>query len=364
MASIVFHPQGCSSGNGLVTLVSPGSAGTGTCFFNDGAFPNSNPAGGYEIQGMPSTVSVTISQGPPDGTTCGEELIALEHQNGCYDLPNLSNRIWWAFCNTGKDCPGVTQKRSYPPPSLSKKTIAAYEGTKRTIDVQKKKDTRSLGVVYTDEKGDYLLSSTGRRVSVVYRNETSDLELDNSPIEKRQSQTFNSPSNCVLDSNTCQSLADSGQLRALCVDCEQGLGNGVKASGSSMIDCRNSGGPCPVTFTDSVTVTDTISESITFGATIGDTGKDGGSGNANFNFGVSVSIATTHGTSEGLLIPQGKIGFVQFQPQAQLGTVVTTSSQGNVCDSAGLNKICGAQPGILVSSSNDADGQYSVVLSS
>ncbi|EHK22100.1 uncharacterized protein TRIVIDRAFT_222460 [Trichoderma virens Gv29-8] len=363
MASIIFHPQGCSSGNGLVTLVSPGSAGTGTCFFNDGAFANSNPSGGYEIQGMPSTVSVTISQGPPDGTTCGEELIALEHQNGCYDFPNLSNRIWWAFCNTGKDCPGVTQRRSYPPPSLSKNAVAANKEIKRIVDVQKK-DTRSLGVVYKDDEGDYLLSSTGRRIQVVYRNETLDLELDSSPIEKRQSQTFSPPSNCMLDSNTCQSLADSGQLRALCLDCEQGLGNGVKASGSSTIDCRNSGGPCPVTFTDSVTVTDTISESITFGATIGDTGKDGANGNANFNFGLSVSIATTHGTSEGLLIPQGKIGFVQFQPQAQLGTVVTTSSQGNVCDSAGLNKICGAQPGILVSSSNDADGQYSVVLSS
>ncbi|KAL6689970.1 hypothetical protein J3F84DRAFT_405517 [Trichoderma pleuroticola] len=364
MASITFHPEGCSSGNGLVTLVSAGSAGTGTCFFNDGAFPNSNPSGGYEIQGMPATVSVTISQGPPDGTTCGEELIALEHQNGCYDFPNLSNRIWWAFCNTGKDCPGVTQKRSYPPPSLSKKTVPANEGTKRTVDHQEKKETRSQGVVYTDEKGDYLLSSTGRRVPVVYHNETGDVELDSSPIEKRQSQTFTPPDNCVLDSSTCQSLADSGQLRALCVDCQQGLGKGVKASGSAMIDCRNSGGPCPVTFTDSVTVTDTISESITFGATIGDTGKDGANGNANFNFGLSVSIATTHGTSEGLLIPQGKIGFVQFQPQAQLGTVVTTTAQGNVCDSAGLNKICGAQPGILVSSSNDADGQYSVVLSS
>ncbi|KAH0531161.1 hypothetical protein TsFJ059_000027 [Trichoderma semiorbis] len=356
MASIVYHPGGCSSGNGLVTLVSAGSAGTGTCFFNDGAFPNGNPSGGYEIQGMPSTVSVTISQGPPDGTTCGEELIALEHQNGCYDLPNLSNRIWWAFCNTGKDCPGVTAKRSYPPPIMVKKSVPAIE--------EKKMETRSQGVIHTDEKGDYLLSSTGRRVPVVYHNETLEAELNSSPIEKRQSQTFNPPSNCVLDSGTCQSLADSGQLKALCVDCEQGLGNGVKASGSSMIDCRNSGGPCPVTFTDSVTVTDTISESITFGATIGDTGKDGANGNANFNFGISVSIATTHGTSEGLLIPQGKIGFVQFQPQAQLGTVVTTSSSGNVCDSAGLNKICGAQPGILVSSNNDADGQYSVVLSS
>jgi hypothetical protein len=305
---------------------------------------------------MPSTVSVVISQGPPDGTTCGEETIALEHQNGCYDLPNLSNRIWWQFCNTGKDCPGVTQKRSYPPPIMSKKTVAANE---------EKKDTRSLGVVYTDDKGDYLLSFAGQRVPVLYHNET-DLELDDSPLEKRQSQTFSPPDNCVLDSGTCQSLADSGQLRALCVDCEQGVGNGVKASGSSMIDCRNSGGPCPVTFTDSVTVTDTISESITFGANIGDTGAEGEGvqGTASFGFGLSVSIATTHGTTQGLLIPQGKIGYVQFQPQAMLGTVVTTSSKGNVCDSAGLNKICGAQPGILVSSSNDADGQYSVVLSS
>ncbi|PON20017.1 hypothetical protein TGAM01_v211111 [Trichoderma gamsii] len=356
MASIVFHPQGCSSGNSLVTLVSAGSAGTGTCFFNDGAFPNSNPAGGYEIQGMPSTVSVVLTQGPTDGTTCGEEIIALEHQNGCYDLPNLSNRVWWQFCNTGKDCPGLSQRRSYPPPSMSKKVV------------RENKDTKSQGVVHTDDKGDYLLNFAGQRVPILYRNETDleNLELDDSPLQKRQSQTFTPPDNCVLDSGTCQSLADSGQLKALCVDCQLGVGNGVKASGTSMIDCRNSGGPCPVTFTDSVTVTDTISESITFGANIGDTGAEGEGvqGTASFGFGVSVSVATSHGTTQGLLIPQGKIGFVQFQPQARLGTVVTTSSKGNVCDSSGLNKICGAQPGILVSSSNDADGQYSIVLSS
>ena len=53
MASITFHPQGCASGNGLVTLVSAGSVGTGTCFFNDGAFPNSNPSGGYEVRTWP-----------------------------------------------------------------------------------------------------------------------------------------------------------------------------------------------------------------------------------------------------------------------------------------------------------------------
>lgn len=53
MASIVYHPGGCSSGNGLVTLVSAGSAGTGTCFFNDGAFPNGNPSGGYEVRIWP-----------------------------------------------------------------------------------------------------------------------------------------------------------------------------------------------------------------------------------------------------------------------------------------------------------------------
>ncbi|KAL7917235.1 hypothetical protein ACQKWADRAFT_324805 [Trichoderma austrokoningii] len=353
-ASLIYHPQGCSSGNGLVTLVSAGTTSTGACNSDNAAFSNSIPTGGYEVQGMPPTVSITISQGPPDGVICGEETIILEHENGCYDLPNISNKVWWSFCNTGIDCPGLTRRRSYPPPSMSKKANA-----------ETKKDINSQGIVYTDEKGDYLLSFAGHRVPVVYRNET-DMELDDSPLEKRQSQTFSPPSNCMLDSGTCQSLADSGQLKALCVDCELGVGNGVKASGTSMIDCRNSGSACPVTFTDSVTVTDTISESITFGANIGDTGAEGEGvqGTVNFGFGLSVSVATTHGTTQGLSIPQGKLGFVQFQPQARLGTVVTTSSQGNVCDSLGLNKICGAQPGILVSSSSDADGQYSVVLSS
>ncbi|KAL1845869.1 hypothetical protein VTK73DRAFT_419 [Phialemonium thermophilum] len=358
-AAIYFHPNGCGSGDGVVTLVEPGALAVGVCAFNDGAFPNT-PAGGYEIQGMPPTVSVTIRQGPPDGELCGQEIIVVEAQNGCYDLPNLSDRIWWEFCNTGKDCPGVVAQRSYPPPrGLSSKRTPTTSSATRA-------DRRDLGVIYTDDKGDYLLSSTGQRVPVIYRNETEmEAELaKNSVVSKRQSTTFTPPDGCVLDSSTCQSLADSGSLKALCVDCEQGLGNGVKASNGPSIDCRNSGGPCPVTFTDTVTVTDTIDSSITFGATIGDTGKDGGSGTASFGFGVSVSVATSTATAVGLLIPQGKIGYIQFRPQAMLGTVVTTSSNGNVCDSLGLNKICGASPGILVSSSNDADGQYSVVLTS
>ncbi|KAM0245015.1 hypothetical protein ACHAQJ_010665 [Trichoderma viride] len=247
---------------------------------------------------------------------------------------------------------------------MSKKTTAADEPVKKTSVPKDQENIGDLSVIRTDEKGDYLLSTKGRRVSVIYSNETLESELENDSIEKRQSQTFNPPSNCMLDSGTCQSLANSGQLKALCVDCQQGLGNGVKASNLATIDCRNSGAACPATFTDSVTVTDTISTSITFGANIGDTGEDGAQGTASFGFGASVAVATTHGTSEALSIPEGKIGYIQFRPQARLGTVVTTSSNGNVCDSLGLNKICGAQPGILVSSSNDADGEYSVVLTS
>lgn len=49
-AAIYFHPHGCASGDGVVTLVSPGSLGSGVCAFNDGAFPNSSPAGGYEVR--------------------------------------------------------------------------------------------------------------------------------------------------------------------------------------------------------------------------------------------------------------------------------------------------------------------------
>lgn len=265
------------------------------------------------------------------------------------------------------------KKRSHVRDLLTKPLVqerAVDEPAVETNDVKETElhDKREpLDKIFTDAKGDFLLSTTGRRVAVIYRNTTSDLdaELAAGALEKRQSQTFNPPSSCFIDANTCKSLASSGSLRAYCVDCVQGLGNGVKASTSAKIDCRNSGGPCIVTFTKSVTVTNTISMDISFGATIGDTGKAGANGMANFGFSSSISIATSSATSEGLSIPQGKIGYVQFQPQALLGTVVTTTSKSNnLCDSLGINKICGAKPGLIVSSNEDSQGQYSIVLTS
>ena len=320
----------------------------------------------WQIQGMPDTVSVVIRQGPPGGEICGEEIVAMESQNGCYDLPYLSDRVWWSFCNTGRDCPGyfpnpVTgrevgpSKRSYPP------TLP-----KRASVTEMQRDATDLDVVHTDEEGDLpldlSLGTTGRGGTVINRNVKSDSEeLAGAPNVERQSTTFTPPDDCFLDAATCQSLADSGLLKARCVNCVQDFGPGVQASGSSQIDCRNSGSACIVTYTDTVTVTDTIEFGIKFGATIGDTGTIGGNGDASFNFGESISIATAHATAQGLSIPQGKMGYVQFQPQAFLGTVVTTTADGNVCDSAGLNKICGAAPGIIVSSNDDGVGRYSIV---
>ena len=253
----------------------------------------------------------------------------------------------------------MSVKRSYPPPALSKKNMG---DTRATRDSSISDDRKALGVIHTDEDGDYLLTTAGRRVAVIYRNDAAESEHSGHSIVKRQSDTFAPPSDYFLDSGTCQSLASSGTLKAICVDCVQGLGNGVKASNSAEIDCRNAGSPCVVTFTQSVTVTDTFSIDITFGGTIGDTGESGANGMATFGFGESVSIATSTATAEALSIPVGKVGYVQFQPQALLGTVVTTTASGPVCDSLGLNKICGAAPGIVNSSDKDSDGKYSVVL--
>ena len=49
MAAIYFHPNNCSSSDGVVTLAAPGSVGVGWCAFNDDAFPG-RPAGGFEVR--------------------------------------------------------------------------------------------------------------------------------------------------------------------------------------------------------------------------------------------------------------------------------------------------------------------------
>ncbi|KAI5460913.1 hypothetical protein BGZ63DRAFT_357699 [Mariannaea sp. PMI_226] len=380
MASIVFHPHGCNSTDGVVTLAQPGAAALGWCYYNDNIFPT-GPAGGYEVRGMPPTVSLTIRQGPADGVLCGQEVILEAEQNGCYDLNYLSDRLWWGFCNTGIDCPSVAQKRSYPPPSLPKAMMAPateVQIEERDVSVIEKRD---VGILYHDDQGDFMVNDAGQRIPVMYISESAMLgergeenleergeeKLEKGAeemLEKRQSQTFSPPDSCILDSTTCKALTDSHALNAICIDCRQGFGNGVKVSAASSIDCRFSGGPCPVQFIDTVTVTNTFSLDMSISATIGDTGKDGGNGQATFGFGWSIAISVAHATVQGLLIPQGKIGYVQFQPQAYLGTVVTTTAKGNVCDSLGLNKICASSPGIINSSSDDRTGQYSVVLMS
>lgn len=109
MASIVFHPQGCSSGNSLVTLVSPGSAGTGTCFFNDGAFPNSNPAGGYEVRISPYQSCLrhffSASESLQDLIGYNTDVRGIDsrdagHSVGCYNSRSTRwHNLWWGdYC--------------------------------------------------------------------------------------------------------------------------------------------------------------------------------------------------------------------------------------------------------------------------
>lgn len=104
-------------------------------------------------------------------------------------------------------------------------------------------------------------------------------------------------------------------------------------------------------FTDSVTVTDE------WGLDVGQLGS---------TVGYTHSIATSHGTTFGLSIPPGTTGFVQFEAQASIGSLVYVLQDLNfnkvtdpVC--GGDNQVCGAGVGYTVTSDSDLDGRYSVV---
>lgn len=49
MATIKWHPNGCGSNAGVVTLVKPGALGSGSCIYNDSLFGGRSPSGGYEV---------------------------------------------------------------------------------------------------------------------------------------------------------------------------------------------------------------------------------------------------------------------------------------------------------------------------
>lgn len=272
-----------------------------------------------QVSGLPDGISITIHKSSRPGELDDSQVLAVKDHDGCYDIPGLSDTIWWSFCETGNDCSDTAKPRSYPPPVSSKRQPVVSEVVA---------DARDLVVT--------------------------------SRLGSRQSDTFYPPDDCYLDDQTCQSLADSGALKAVCVNCVQGYADGSKASAEA--NCKDSGTSCPITFTDTVTVTNSISADISFGATIGDTASSGGQLSGSFTFGYSFSITTSNAVSVGLSIPVGKSGYVDFAPQAVLGTVVTTTSNGNVCDAAGLNKICGARPGKVITSKEDIDGLYSVHL--
>lgn len=265
---------------------------------------------------MPDGVSITIQKTGEAGNLEDSHVLAVKDHDGCYDIPDLSDTIWWSFCETDKDCSDAPKPRSYPPPLLSRRQPIVSE-------------------IVADAR-DLVMTSR---------------------LDARQDNTYTPPDDCYLDAQTCQSLADSGSLKAICVNCVQGYGDGFKASAE--VDCKDSGTPCPITFTNTVTVSQSISADISFGASIGDTATTG-SVSGTFSFGYSFSVSTSHATAVGLSIPVDQSGYVDFAPQAALGTVVTTTSTGNVCDAAGLNKICGAQPGKIITSDKDENGKYSV----
>ncbi|KAI1138890.1 hypothetical protein F5Y05DRAFT_382817 [Hypoxylon sp. FL0543] len=284
---------------------------------------------------MPSGVTFELRQGPSGGSVCGAELLLQVSENGCYDLSALADEIWWDFCNTGVNC----------------------------LEMASSKERRSNVTegIAEDEQGLHVVAANGQRVPVIFQRSLDLVSPPSSPIARRQDNTYNPPQSCVNDELVCKSFADSGELKATCVNCVAGLGQGARASKN--VDCRNQNAPCPITLLSSITVTDTISADVSFGVTIGDTGEDGANGDARFGFGVSFSVATSHGQNLGLSVPQGHIGFLQYQPAAVLGTVVSSLATNEFCNDSGHN-VCGAAPGILATSSDDNSGQYSIVLQS
>lgn len=222
----------------------------------------------------------------------------------------------------------------------------------------------SNGTILTDANGEHMIASTGDRIPVLRQPGLSSVPIPSSRFMRRQNQTpgttFTPPASCVDDKLACTALAGSGSLKAVCIDCVKGFGNGAQVSPS--IDCRSSGSACPVTTSKTVTNTDTISVDISFGANIGDTGSDGVAGSATFGLSTSFSTAIAKGQSLGLSVPQGKIGFLQYQPPAVLGTVVTSQVIANHCNGVAQNNVCGAAPGILATSKDDSLGQYSIVI--
>jgi hypothetical protein len=327
---IDFHSGSCSQpisgqlANPDDSLFSP------SCINAAFGFANNNPAGGWQISNMPAGVSFEVRQSPVGSTVCGQELILQVSEDGCYDLPNLANEAWWQFCETGINC-------SDPP---SKK--------------------RSADVHIDSRGGEYLVAKTGEAIPVLRQKGTT--QVDVSRFHKRQSTTFTPPSSCFASSAVCEAEANENNVVAYCVDCVNGLGNG--ASVSSSIDCRASSSACSVTISDSITVTNSID--LAFGVTgnLAGTGEILTGSTVNFGFGASFSVSTTHGQSLGLTIPPGEIGFIQYQPPAVLGTVVETfvgANNGNLCNG---DDICSASPGIIASSADDTNGQYSVVITS
>ncbi|KAI0007271.1 hypothetical protein F4779DRAFT_619804 [Xylariaceae sp. FL0662B] len=354
---ITFHPNGCGNNDDLLQLANPGNTATSPpCIFNEFPYPHNTPAGGWQIANMPAGVSFEVRQGPRDGEVCGPELILQVANDGCYELDQLADRVWWNFCNTGVNCD--------EPPTLLRKQSA-----KRSIA------PRNTTGLQSDAEGEYMMALTGERIPVYRQQDLSPARaFGEAGLSKRQTTTFNPPVTCFLPVATCQGFGNINDIEADCVNCVMGLGNGNRASRD--IDCRNSKTDCAITFMSSVTVTDTVSVDISFGASIGFTGQIEGSATFGFGVGFSFSTATTKGQSLGLNVPAGHIGFAQYQPPAVLGSVISTPGGTNdgiregqiqLCSTAtGFdgNLICQEATGILATSGSDNAGQYSVVLTS
>lgn len=355
-ATILWHPNGCDSDEGVIQLANPGSVVTSPdCISNDFDWPTGTPAGGWQIQNMPPNLSFEIRQGPRDGEVCGLQLIQQPQNDGCYNLPNLADKVWWRWCETGLTC----------------SELVGTEPQARSAEEDE--DIRPTSTLKSDDEGEYMMAGNGQRIPVCRQEDVSEPMLsDTTLLRKRQSTTYEPPEDCFRSVATCNSYAELGVIEVDCINCIHGVGVGQRASAT--IDCRASTSDCPVAVSESITVTDTVWEEVGFGVEEGFSGEMDGVGTSTsvgfqFSWGHSFSVATERGQTLTLNIPAGNVGFLQYQPPALLGTVASAlegtaesvNGGGSLCDG---NKLCRTTVGVITSENNDQNGQYSVVVTS
>jgi hypothetical protein len=345
----------------------------------DGSLVFNPLGGGWEVQGLNQTARVKFEiTASPEENGCGIELELQASEDGCFDLPHLNNFVFWDFCIDGQDC-----RDPMTGPATATSPVARSLTPATPVPASAKFPKRASSEVMTDHVGHYMIAADGTRIPVYYQNSTSPGgpwpgKAASAPrnISKRQSQptsTYNPPQGCTFDTSTCTSAGKDEGFLAICVDCVTGqLGPGFRASPNQ--DCSNDAAPCPITFMESVTVTNTVSFSL--GADFGNSGEEDADASISFGLSDSFSVAVTRGVSFGLTVPVGHVGFAQYQPPADAGSIalVPASVGGqilfgheNICGFNGANPsktnmVCEVNTGFLSTMGNDMNGQYSLVL--